>query len=222
MLASNERGSTVLEVLIGLSLGAFIIASSIGMMYGILRSNVDTLRVTRLEHELRTAINLMAGDIRRTGFWGNAISDIDTNANNNPFLTGGNELQVSANCILFSYDTNNDGSIPALDTDPEDERYGFRLVNNTVQSRPASHGTLDCSDGDDEWENITNNDLVNITNLTFTLNSQSMDIDGAGAGTATIGVRRVDISITGALTSDAGVSRTLTESVRIRNDLYTP
>lgn len=223
IMLAKQSGTTIIETLVGLALGVFIVGSSIAMLYGTMAANVETLRITRMEHELRTALNLIVSDLRRAGYWANAASDANSNANNNPFYSGGNELQlVGSDCLLFSYDADNDGNLPALADLPSDERFGYRLSNSKVQSRPASLGSFDCAAASADWEDITNDSVVTINNLTFTLNTQLVDVDGGGAGTSTSSVRRIDVSITGVLADDPTVVRTLTESVRVRNDLFTP
>lgn len=216
------KGSTLFELMIGLLLGATIILGAMGMVFGVMRSNTESLRVTRMDHELRSAIDLISKDLRRYGYWGNAVQDLYANQNTNPFHSADNQLVVNANCILFSYDVDEDGTIPSLNTSPSDERFGYRLADNAIQSRPSYSDSYDCDDPDDEWEAITNNDMIRVTNLRFSQSSQVIDIDGAGSGTSTITVNRVDITMTAELVSDSSISRTLTESVRIRNDVLTP
>src|SRR6185503_16427844 len=97
------------------------------------------------------AMQLMSNDIRRAGYWGNAISDINTGANNNPFMAAGTDIAITGgNCILFSYDYNNNGTLPTISSASDDERYGFRLSGSTLQTRPPG-ASFDCSAAASAW-----------------------------------------------------------------------
>ena len=222
MLNRYCKGFSLIELMIGFVIGAFVIASSLTAFVAIMRSNADILKQARLEYELSKSLNLMANDIRRAGYWGNAANDLGTSTNTNPFMAAANRLQVAGNCILFSYDLDADGNFPALNTAPSDERFGYRLTGQRIQTRPESYSTFACDDADNTWYDITNQNEIQITNLTFTPVVETVDIDGDGSGTSTIAVTRVDISLTGQLADDATINRTYTKSVRVRNDLYTP
>lgn len=223
-MTRHMQGATLIETLIGLVLGVIVVGSSLSMLYGVVRTNVETARITRMEHEMRSALGLIITDIRRAGYWGSAATDVNSNANNNPFLQAATKLQVSGsnNCLIFTYDANNDGKLAAMAATPTDERFGFRLSNNTIQSRPSSLATFDCADAPDLWDDVTNTSIVNVTSLNFNMNSQVVDVDGTGPGTATVTVNSIDVTMIGQLASDPSVIRTLSETIRLRNDLYSP
>jgi len=214
-----NRGFLLIEILIGLVVGIVILAGVISIFSGLTKANKDSLQAARLDHEIRSAMRLMVDDIRRAGFYGTADTMMYTGANSNPYMAAATDLQVpTASCILLCYDKNADGIMPALNTAGGDEHYGFRLVNNTLQTRATTDSMYSCTQG--AWENLTNPNVVEMTNLAFTLNNTVMPV--SGSSTATMTIRNVTITMSARLKNDTAVSRTLTEFVRVRNDKFTP
>jgi prepilin peptidase dependent protein B len=219
-IINQPGGFTIAEILIALVLNSLILLALISVFSNNVSHVNKSIHSDTLNQQLESAMQLMANDIRRAGYWGNAQSDVGTGVNSNPFMAASTDLSIngSNNCILFSYDYNSDGSIPAISNAYDDERYGFRLNNQTLQSRPPG-AAFNCTAAASAWENVTNPGIVNITSLTFTLNSSTIPV---GAATKTLLIRSVVISITGQLVSDATVTKTLTQHVRILNDKYVP
>ena len=217
---TNISGLTFIEVIVALAINVILLSALLAVFSANLNQYNRMQNSNTLNQQLQVALDLMANDIRRAGYWGNASSDIGTGANNNPFMvTGSTDITVSGgNCILFTYDRSGNGSLATISSASDDERYGFRLSNQTLQARPPG-ATFACNAAANAWENLTDSTVVQITNLSFTLSSVSVP---AGATTDMMLVRSVAISITGRLVSDTSVTKTLTEQVRIRNDKFVP
>lgn len=114
----------------------------------------------------------------------------------------------TAGCMLFGYDEDNDGDVASS------EIFGLRLKNNTIEAGVnVSACTLTETIG---WTPIsdTNDSGVKIT--AFTINTISERIIDTGVAKAK--EREIEISVTGELQKDSSVSRTITESVKLRND----
>lgn len=178
----------------------------------------ETLETLRLNQQLQTVMNIMSNDIRRAGYWANAGSDVGLAQNNNPFMAVGTDLSISGNCILFAYDHNSDGTLPSVAGGIDDERYGFRLIGGAVQARPPG-AAFNCAATQAAWENLTDPSLIEITVLTFTLDSTTLT---TGPGTRGILLRNVDITLTGRLVNNNAITKTLTQRIRIRNDKFIP
>lgn len=202
------KGTSLIELLIGLGVCAFLIAGLIVFYTNITSSSNIMMRTIRLEHELNTALAIMQQDIRRAGYNSRALK-ATTNGSANPFtITDVSDLTlVSDSCLLFSYDLNQTGELPDLNTTPNDDRFGFRLIDNTLQSRAKHDSVFSCIEG--TWYDLTNKDLFNIDNLQFTLTTTTVD---------TTQVRVIGIELTGSLLLDPTVKRTLQTKVKIRND----
>lgn len=218
----RQRGASLVELMITLAVSLFILAGMLTVAVNAMQSNRENLQIVRLDQELRTVMEIMGNQIQRAGYWANASNDLFNNTNTNPFMAAGNDLTIpSASCILFTYDRNNDGALPALNSGTDDERYGFRLNGGAVQSRIVG-AAFDCAAAASAWENLTDTNAVTISNLQFTtIPSTGYQAVNVG-GTSTVTVRAVRISITGNLAGNTSVSRTLTTDVRVFNDKFTP
>ena len=219
---NTQSGFSLIQVLVSMLVGLFILAGMISMYVSTVTASNDMLRMERFNYQMQQALDFMVRDIRRAGYWGNAVSMLDTGLNINPFMSAGTDISYSAgnNCILFAYDIDKSGALPGEGTLPDDKRYGFRLMGQAVQARVTT-GAFSCSAAAGDWEVLTNPSEVTITDLTFTPVYNIVDVDGTGAGTATMTIREVLISISGTSATDATVNKTLTESVKVRNDLFT-
>jgi prepilin peptidase dependent protein B len=219
MFLKNKKGFTLVEVMVALLINTVLFAGLLTVFIANLDHHNKMMNISRLDEQLQSAMQMMAGEIRRAGYWSNANSDVATNQNNNPFMASGLDISVpSSSCILFSYDRDKNNSLPSISSSYDDERYGFRLNGGAIQTRPPG-AAFDCTAAASAWENLTDTNNITITALTFTLTTQSLPV---GSGTASLKVRSVDITVTGQLATDSTVTKTLTEHVRIRNDKFVP
>ncbi|WP_031434277.1 PilW family protein [Methylomarinum vadi] len=247
---NKNSGLTLIEILIALVLGLLVIGTTITLYIMTVKSSNDTLQSTRLNHDLDSVLSLMMNDIKRAGYWGNAV--INADSRNNPFTVNPTtDIQIRnlaapttvadpGNCILYSYDANDDGVVD------NNEHYGFRLSNNSIDIRKSGVTNDNCNDaGNDDWEEIVVGDELNITNLQFSMlplgalnattrcmnfspdpsTSFNTTCDVAdntagniNSGDTVVEKRIVNISVTGTLDNDAAVTKTLTGTVQVRNE----
>lgn len=185
----KQQGLTLIEIMISLALGIFIIAATLQVYIGTIKSSSDTIKSARLNHDLAMAMSLMSNDIKRAGYWGGAIIGA-ANLLNNSFTRATTDIKIfnlaspttaltaaAGDCILYSYDANSSGALtPTILTDDVDanEYYGFRLrtVTNdnnidvgTIEMRRSGTTTADCSNG--VWESIIDENMINITSVQF-------------------------------------------------------
>ncbi|MEW6999582.1 PilW family protein [Colwelliaceae bacterium BS250] len=146
----------------------------------------------------------------------------------------------SGECILYAYDLDKNGII-----DINSEYMGFRLNSGVIQMRIASEVTDgdNCNNG--SWADVTDVYIYKITSLSFNPqgsacvnNSEPDGVDNVGslagiddngerdcytvapdALDITVETREIDISMTGVLVSDSDITYTLSETVRVRNDM---
>lgn len=69
----NQKGFSLVELLVGLAAGLTLLSGVIGIFSATVGSTGYNLKMTRLNQELRTVMDLMARDIRRAGYWGKAV-----------------------------------------------------------------------------------------------------------------------------------------------------
>jgi prepilin peptidase dependent protein B len=165
-----------------------------------------------------------------------ALEIFDTVASNTQQAATG-----SGSCIVYSYDMDQDGVVDAT------ELSGFRLNNGVVQLR-TSGNTADpdtCSSTSNTWSDLTDDDLLTITALTFDLagsnclntrepdgvdNDTDATIDESaeadcyasvptgGSNDITVETREIAITLTGNLTNDSFTRLSISQTVRVRND----
>lgn len=214
---ARQRGISLTELMIGLTIGLIALTGTLGLFSGHLRSNNELLRTTRLNNELRGAMDMIVRDLRRASYWGDAVSGVwypnIPALLDNPFLA----LDTStAGEITYRYDVDSNGTVGANET--------FRIRRN------ATDGTiemqqLNAGGAVTATTPITDEDLTNITALAFAPTNRTATTTclnpGAGPVAPTppiLHIRQVTVTLTGQLRADPAVTRTLTESVRLRND----
>lgn len=69
----TQKGFSLIELLVGLAAGLTLLSGVIGIFSATIGSTGYNLKMTRVNQELRTVMDLMARDIRRTGYWGKAV-----------------------------------------------------------------------------------------------------------------------------------------------------
>lgn len=213
----NKTGFTFTELMIALSINGFIFVALIAIFVSGLTHYNSAFQTNQLYTELHAAMDTMVNDIRRAGYWSLASSIIGSHSNTNPFMAAGTDLTLGSGntCILFTYDHTNSGALPAISSSSDDLRYGYRLSGGAIQSRPWG-STFACTAAANNWTNITDTNVITISNLNFALSSQVVT-----SGSHTITIRYITITLTGYLKSNSAITETLVANVRIANDKYT-
>lgn len=249
MLNFRNRGLSLIELMVGLTVGLFIVLASTQIYVSAARGGVDSTRANRLNQDLRSVLNIVMADIRRAGYWAT------TNNNTpNPFTDTNRNIAMTPNCVVYSYDATWNGGTAGT-VDPGIDFGGARFANESVQtlrSSTVSSTVGPCSDAT-AWENLTDPSVIRITSMTFdvtgskciafdastyneadpttyetwtatggTVNACEATSLGAPspfpAATKTfVEIRIVRISITAQHAQDSTLSRTISDSVTIRN-----
>jgi len=191
-LMKQNKGFTLIEIMIALMLGLIIIGATLNIYISTIRSSADISNSARLNYDLDSAAQLMLNDIRRAGYWGGAISDSDANVN--PFTNGNANIQISDytdadgvlhsdGCIFYTYDSDNSDSLTEAPTLPTNlnSYYGFRFDRNSIWVRSSvtaaerTANTVGCGNGN--WNQIINEQQISVTALTFdNSNSQCSNV----------------------------------------------
>ncbi len=190
-----------------MTLGLMLMAGMLTLFHSALQSSRNLNSGKQLEGELHGALDLIVRDLRRSGAMGNPLRQLQ--GVNNPFgidATSAYTGEAANSCLTASYDLDGDGT---LDTSGTDERFGYRLRASKIQMRPS--GQACTANTTPAWSDVTTLSQVQITGLQFSVTS-----------TASLGVmlRTVLVTISGRLAAEPTVTRTLTRSVRLRNDGY--
>lgn len=213
---ATQRGLSIIEILVMLLIAGVIISASLSIFTQSLSVSSQVINQGKLNRDLNAAMNTMVADIQRAGYWGNATAS----ASNNPFMAPGLDIAIneSNDCIIFTYDRNGNGMVAPINPASDDEHYGFRRTSGGVlQFRPPG-ATFTCNAPND-WVNITDINIVTITAFSVTLIDVPVSPSGGADRTH---YRSVILTITGQLTSDANITVTLSRTVKIYNNKFTP
>ena len=228
----SARGLSIVELLVGMAIGLFLLAGASSMLVSSIISSRALLAEARVNQKLRTAADLITRDLRRAGYWENAMAGTTTTSTT---TTPNPNSGISTGSSTVTYSLARDASAaPARTTMAEknalnaDEQFGFQLNNGAVEMQVGSGN----------WQAVTDPGVLTVTALGISPSVTNLDIRDscakaccdAVAGTCTainvatppgcpkISVRRYDLNLTGQSTTDSAVVRTLKTSVRVRND----
>jgi type II secretory pathway component PulJ len=212
----HPRGLSLVELLIGIAIGLFIVAGAVLLTTTQLSDNRRLMLETQLQQDLRATADIVTRELRRAGAWDNAdtgVADpVSGAANHNAFSTVSTTTGVT-----FSYQRSVGAQGP----------FGFKLEGGVIKTLLAVGG----------WQDLTDANTVVIT--AFSLTPQDREIlppltcpktcpapvGPVPAGKTsenycwpTLTVREFALSITGQAANDSSVTRTIRSTVRLRND----
>jgi type II secretory pathway component PulJ len=172
----RQVGVTLIELLIGLAVGLFIILAATSVFTGTLRSSKQNLKMTHLDQQLRAAMDVMTRHIRRAGYTGRPPAtttgevDLLYYGPYNPFQTGNGRMTLGGTCdgttgectcITFTYDGDADGVLDI--SSGSTDLYGFQYNSGAIEMWKGTSTLPSC--GTDAsyvsyWEDITDPTVV--------------------------------------------------------------
>lgn len=214
--ARPGRGLSLVELMIGVVVGLFVVAGALAMSAGNLERSRRLMTDVRFNQDLRTAVDLITRDLRRAGFWGAAITGTQaigaTSATaQNPYAgaTGSSETGLT---YQFSRDAVENGTLDGA------EQFGFRVSEGALQMRGDADG----------WRDVTDTAVMTVADDGLTITPQETVIalghtcpKACTAGTPncpTITVRSYTVTVAATPVAEPGTVRTLRSTVRLRND----
>ena len=208
-MRSRQRGLSIIELMIGLAIGALILLGLAAGAARVLRG--ENVSSAKLDNELRNAAFVVERELRRAGYWGGALAGLAAGpaAYSNPFSAIDTD---TAGCVLFTYDANGNGK---LDTASPDERYGFALSNGTLYMRTGG-ASFSCGASSPDWQPLTDASLVRVASFSVTRADTPVPIPRRSQSVI---VRQLTVTLGGALVKDPSVSQSVATTIRVRNDV---
>ncbi len=140
-LRSKQRGFTLPEILLALSLGSLIMLSA-AQLYPMLRSqSQDSAQLFRLEQLFSQVAMGIEKDIRRAGFCAGICQGKAISLGNYPG-------EVENSCLNVSYDLNRNGVWDGGEQQ-DAESFGYRLRGRSLEIQSGAHN---CQG--DRWEKL--------------------------------------------------------------------
>lgn len=214
----SQAGLSLTEFMVGIAVGLFVVAGAIAMLVSNLNNSRRLLVEARVNQDLRAAADVVAREVRRAGFWENAIAGTVTTATSQATTPNPNaavDADAGTSTITYSIARDTASGRAATDNNLDaDEQFGFRL----------NSGVLEMQVSEDSWQPLTDPNIVTVNNFALTPTETVLDIRSAcakpctGTTCPTVTVRSYAITLRGTATHDNNVSRTLVERVRVRND----
>ena len=218
---ARQRGLSIVELMVGVAVGLFVVAAASMLVATQLSDNRRLTLETQVQQDLRATADIITRELRRAGHWAKARDGVAQPANANPYggvtMADGTAFAngvTSPGGVLLSYarSGNEAAENNAIDSA---ERLGFRLNNGVIQTQL----------GEDNWQALTDANTLTVRTFNLTMNVQPVLLECAkpcpGGGNACwpqLRVRDIVIDITGEAAHDSSVSRSLSSTVRLRND----
>lgn len=203
----SQSGVTLLETLIAMVLGLVVLAGVLQFVSRLVEGNTTTLKVTRLEQDVRTLMDMMLQDIRPAGQFPGAVTDLGMPikfVSDQPALPtiDGKELHVGQRGSSLSYAYQESDGKVVSGRFSHDAKAGTILMHT---------GTASAA------ETISDPAFMTVSELEFIGDSIQ-----AQAGALIVALPSVQIRIVARLKSDPTVERVLSDRVTWRNPMVAP
>lgn len=212
--AAGQRGLSLVELMVGITVGLFIVAGAAMLAGSQLGENRRLIIETQVQQDLRATADIITRELRRAGYdkwpeqliWSPAPTASAAQIFAKPSLRVGLNIDTAGGDeVAFKYDRPGGG-------DPD---FGYRLVNGTIRFRQV-----------DQFQDLTDRNTVEVTNFQVTretvhteqLACPRLCPDTTQACWPTVAVTDVTVQITGRSAIDSNFSRTVTSRIRVRND----
>lgn len=223
MRLSQQKGMSLMEVLIAMSISLVVTASMIALMSNSLGSTARIVNMTKLSDDLRTTMQMMTRDVRRSSYNANSMfcyantncrSTVDATVAGDITINGGND------CFTFLLDRDHDGD------STENDAGGFRRVISSgvgVIEMWTGNAAPDCSvaAGTAGWVQITNPEIMDIFvfSVDDDLSYNEVVLDNSLGNILTAKVRKIRMNMRGRLVVDNTIVRRIEDVISVRNDL---
>ena len=219
----RQAGLSLMEVLVSMSISLVVTASMIALMANSLGNTARIIKMTKLSDDMRSALQMMTRDVRRTSYNANSMfcyANEDCGTDGAVTLPGDITISAGNDCFTFLTDRDHDGD------STENDAGGFRHVNSGgvgVIEMWTGDESPDCASaaGSANWVQITNPDNMDIFAFTIDENrSYAVEIfHDADGNTLSQKVRKIHMDISGRLVADANIQRRIDDIISVRNDL---
>lgn len=206
--ARAERGMSLVELMVGIAIGLFIVAAASMLVSTQLGDNRRLLLETQLHQDLRAAADIITRQLRRAGHWQAsqaAVGTLATPATRNPHAAVQPASGAAAQ-VDIAYNS------PTGETGP----FGFKWEGNVLRTFLAGAGPQDLTDAN--TLRITAFSVTPRDGPALRVPCPKLCADGSGDCWPTLTVRELVVDITGQAVADPAVQRRLRTVVRLRND----
>ena len=219
-----EKGLSIVELMIGIAIGLFILAGASLVMTTQLNDNRRMLLETQMQQDLRASAALISRDIRRAAYWGKSYTLVGVkaaaSAAENPYQTMSPRNTDASSTLTYDRSLDDDDGVVGRDNNvvSGSERVQFSL-NDTTHAIMMRLGNADP-------QALTDANVLKVTNLSFSVSSTQMPVPcgavcpkGSGGNDLVYCMRTVSYVIEAEAKHDASVKRSIRDAIRLRNDI---
>lgn len=220
------RGLSLIELMVAMTVSLAVLSGVLTMMMNSMQANASSVKSIRLNQEMRAALDLMVRDLRRAGYRSRFL-----NPDSNPDATPSNcithigigtsfentvRILDNGTRIEFKYDANQD-----CERSDDSESFGFKLDAGVLKYTKNSLAATPV------WEAMTDPSVTTFTKLSFCfwpanesicLTEVPAEAEVVLTGPTEVSVHAVRINMTAHIKNDTTIERSITETVRVRND----
>ncbi|WP_431286845.1 PilW family protein [Roseateles chitinivorans] len=200
---TNQRGFTLVELMIGLTIGLLLLAGAFSMAGVQLGEHHRLMLELQVQQELRATAEFILRDVRRAAFWDRAQDGVWQDETDAPIRNPFTEVAVEDAGRRVSYSFARDGGSPS--TGSVRETSGFRLSEGRIDQLIAGR-----------YQPLTDPDLLRVSRLEARLDAQAHPLDGACP--STLSRRLVTVIVDAEATHDARAGHHLELLSQLHND----
>lgn len=219
---SKSAGFSLVETLIAASLSLIVTTSMLALMVASLSNTSSIIKTTKLTDDLRVSMQMMSRDVRRSNYTADAVNcfaNPDCFADGSLNAPGDVQINENSDCFIFLLDRDHDGD------STENAAGGFRRAvtdGGGVIQMWVGETMPECNSSDAQWVSVTDPNDYEVTAFSVDDDLSYTEViwdDGRG-NQSFQKVRKLRLSITGQLSTDESVERSVENVIKLRNNLY--
>jgi hypothetical protein len=220
----STSGLSIVEMMIGITIGLFILAGSAFVMTSQVTDNRKLLLEAQLNQDLRTVAMFLINDLRRANYYGGTYRHVWASDPSlvayNPYKTLVPAASDGSNSIQYarSLDDRFGNAAPGNDTVDTSELVTIALNTST--------SVVEMTLGNGSPQALTDGNVVKVTDMTFKIQYKDLPVPcgltcpvDASNCRLTQRQRIVSFKLVAQAVHDPSVRRSMQESIRLRNDV---
>ena len=206
-----QRGMSLVELMVGITAGLFVVAAAATLMTNQLSDNRRLLVEMQIQQDLRASMDIITRQLRRAG----AVTVFDAQTGLGTATGNGGSRSAFA-AVTPAAGVSSEVNFAFYRGPSDAVLYGFKLEADAIKTLVGAG-----------WQELTDINVMRVTGFTVTpvvansvvLPCPKLCADGTAACWPKLLVRDYTVDITAVARNDATVRRTMSSTVRLRNDL---
>lgn len=214
----KQKGVTLIELMVAMVISLVVSTAMVMLMSNTMGSGTQTIQMTRLTQEMRTAMQLMTRDLRRANYHANAMNcfaDINCNPDTSKIKVITPE---GGDCFRFWYDRQ-----AAAGPDAGAFQLYTRSGVNVIQMTTADNASVSCGNDWGSARDITDPEFMTVNTFTVSNADSYNEVISEDSDTQT--VSKIRLTMTASLLTSArgiAISKTIEDLIMVRNHVFCP